>query len=261
MKNNIFRKIGHSIALPFVALSILIKVKSSKSKANRYELNPEDFDKIPRYDVVYKLCKKALFFFNVDLEVRGLKNLIQRPMFIVPNHKSNLDPIIMIKILYELKGYPFFNFVAKKECLDDKWISGCVRLIDSIFIDRNNLRDAIRVINDEIKLLKENTVCCFLEGSRIEGDEIGEFKSAGLEPAYKTLVPIVPVVIYGTDKALSDNDEHKLKYKKVVVEFLEPIKHNQYINESKEYFAEKLHSKISKKYNEIKDELSLKKDN
>ncbi len=254
MTNSISRKIGHFLGFPFAYIHNSIRLSRINRKAVKYAANPEDFEKVRRYDDSYRLAKGLLYLLNVDVQVRGVEHLIKRPMFIIPNHKSNLDPIVMGVILYELKGFPYFNMVAKKELLDDKYSKGILQLLDSILIDRSNLRDVVRVVNEETERLKENTVVCFLEGTRVLGDKIGEIKSAGLEPAYRSLVPIVPTVIYGTDGALEKDDKHKTRYKKVIVEFLDPIKHTSYINESKEYFGEKLHKKLQDGYDKLKKE-------
>ncbi len=254
MSNSIFRKIGHVLGFPFAYLHNSIRLSKINRKAVKYLANPDDFDKMRRYDDCYRLAKGLLYLLNVDIQVRGVEHLLKKPMFIVPNHKSNLDPIVMGVILYELKGFPYFNMVAKKELIEDKYSKGILQLLDSILIDRSNLRDAVRVVNEETERLKENTVVCFLEGTRISGDQIGEIKSAGLEPAYRSLVPIIPTVIYGTDGVLDENDKHKTKYKRVVVEFLEPVKHTTYKNESKEYFGEKLHKKLQDGYDKLKKE-------
>lgn len=257
-KNNFFRTLGHSISLPFVAMTLSSKYKSANRKADRYLNNEEEYTKEFRYNKVYKAVKDTLFLYNVDLEVRGLNNLMKRPMFIVPNHKSNMDPILLAKILYELKGYPYFNFVAKSELLDDKYASGLSKMINTIYIDRNNPRDIIKVINAEIEALKENSVICFLEGTRInKKDELGEFKGAGLEPAYKTFSPIVPVVICGTYGVMTDEEKDRFKYKKIIVEFLEPIKQNKYLSVSQDYMAEQIRNKIQEVYTKLSKEIGL----
>lgn len=259
-KNNFFRNFGHYISIPFVGLSLFINYKSANRKADRYLANDEEYSKEFRYNKVYKAIKRVLFLYNIDLEIRGLSNLMKRPMFIVPNHKSNMDPILLTRILYELKGFPYFNFVAKKELLEDKYASGLSKMINTIYIDRNNPRDIIKVINSEIETLKDNSVVCFLEGTRINRkDELGEFKGAGLEPAYKTFAPIVPVVICGTYGVMTKNDKNRFKYKKVIVEFLEPIKQNKYLNLSQDYMAEQIKNRIEDTYKKLSIEIGLDK--
>lgn len=255
MKNNFFRMMGHALALPFAFPYYSFKCNRINKRAIKYRNNPEDFEKVKRYQDCYSVCKGALFVLNCDIEVRGAEHLVKRPMFFVPNHKSNIDPLILIVKLWELKGFPYYNMVAKKEVMQDRWGKGVLELLDSILIDRDNLRDIVRVVKEETERLRENSVVCFLEGTRIRGDKIGELKAAGLEPAYKALVPIVPVVIYGTDGCLWEDDKHKGKYKKIIVEFLEPIKHTSYGKESKEYFAEKIHKKMQECYDKLKAEV------
>ncbi len=255
MKNNFFRWLGHMISLPIITPIVMIKRNQINRKAERYLSAPEDYDKLRRYEEAYSVCKKALFVLNTDIEIRGAEHLVKRPMFFVPNHKSNLDPLLLIVKLWEMKGFPYFNIVAKKELIENKWAKGVAQFIDSIFIDRENLRDAVRVVNEETERLRENSVVCFPEGTRVSGDEFAPFKPAALEPAYRTLAPIVPVVIYGTDGCLVEGEKKRLRYKKIIIEFMDPIKHTSYGKESKEYFTEKLQKRMQEQYNKLKKEV------
>ncbi|MGL5630643.1 MAG: lysophospholipid acyltransferase family protein [Mycoplasmoidaceae bacterium] len=240
------------IAWIFRALTILRHLRTAKYKVKEYENNPLIFTKVERYELAYKTSYNAIKLFNISIDAKGMENIPKRPVLFVSNHKSNFDSIILIKILFELKGYPFFNFIAKHEVKNMKYASSLSRLIDSIFIDRLNPRDILNVFNDAKKKLLENSVIVFPEGTRIKGNLIGEMKSAVLEPAYKAMVPIIPVVIYGTNLCQLEKEKRpNYRYKKITVEFLPQIKPKDFINIKREFLMEKISLQINNKYKEI----------
>ncbi|MGL4647203.1 MAG: lysophospholipid acyltransferase family protein [Mycoplasmoidaceae bacterium] len=249
----ILRNIGHAFAFPFVLTVLWFNIKSANKKAKDYEINPEFYPIEERYQRVYKMVKKAFFFLNVRVIFSGLENVPKKPVLFVPNHKSNIDPLIFIKILQENPGAPYFNFVSKKEIAENPFAKGGSVLIDSLVLDRGNPREIIKVLTKEEELIKKHSIVSFLEGTRIESDTIGEFKGAGLAPAINTLTTIVPVAIYGTIGVLKPKEDKRFKYKEFHVRFLKPIKNSEYIGKDRDLLAKNIQNIIEKEYNLIKE--------
>ncbi len=248
------RNIGHTIAFPFVISSLWISIQNVNRKAKDYENNPEYYSIEDRYSKVYKIVKKALFLFNIKIICDGIENIPQKPVLFIPNHKSNIDPLIFIKILYENAGFPFFNFIAKKEILDNPFAKGAAVFIDSLLLDRKNPREIMKILTKEEELIKKNSMVVFLEGTRIENHTIGEIKSAGLVPALNSLTPIIPIIVYGTIGVLKSKEAKRYKYKEFYVKFLKPIKNTDYIGKDKDMIAKSIQELIEKEYIKIKNE-------
>ena len=240
----------HWLAFPFVATSLGIKLFKSKSKADNYKHYPEDFSEIERYEYVWKMINKLFFISNKKIKVEGIEKIPNRPSLFICNHKSDIDPLLVLKIFSDNKEKLPIKpvFVAKKEIEEMKKIGSAAKLIDTIFLDRNNIREFVKVLEKEKNALTNNkSVVVFIEGTRIDKHEFGEFKQSTWEPAYSTMCPIIPVVIYGT-LGLKKNGKD-FKYKELNVKFLEPIKYKNYLHFSKQSVSDKLKESMEKEYN------------
>ncbi|MGL4617331.1 MAG: lysophospholipid acyltransferase family protein [Mycoplasmoidaceae bacterium] len=244
-----FRNLGHWLAFPYVISTLWISIQICNRKAKDYQNNPDFYPIDERFLRTYKIVKKALFLFNIKINVTGFENVPKRPVMYIPNHKSNIDPLIFIKLLYENEGFPYYHFVAKKEMTENKLAYGAAVLIDCLFLDRKNPREIIKILLKEEELIKKESMVVFLEGKRIEdADIIGEIKSAGLAPAINNLTTIVPVALYGTLGVMTKNEKRRYGYKEIDVSFLKPIKHTEYAGKNKEVLAERIRETIEKEY-------------
>ena len=247
-----FTTLWNKIAFPFAALSLLIGLSRSKKKYLTYESEPEDLPEGERYTHVYKLSRRACFVTNTKINFEGLDKLPNVPVMFVCNHKSSFDPVVLLKIFSEKQIRPVF--VSKKEILENKKVGFAAKLINTIFLDRKNLRDAYRCIQEEKEVLKNKSVVVFIEGTRVKQDYFGDFKGAALEPSYATMRSIVPVVIYGTKSMEQDNKKELFKYKEITVKFLEPIKYKDFIHVDKQVFANKVKDVMFNEYKKIAEE-------
>ncbi len=155
------------------------------------------------------LVKWANFTLNtmgVKLNVIGRENLLEEPCLFVSNHQSYFDVPSIISVL----GKPV-GFIAKKELEGIPVISYWMKQIKCIFMDRENIREAIKSINEGIAYLNEGySMSIFPEGTRAKNGVLGEFKKGSLKLAVKPGVPIIPITIDGTYKAF----EEKGKFRK-----------------------------------------------
>lgn len=251
-----FTVLGHWLAFPVVGTILGIRLSKAKGKANTYKHYPEDIPEEDRYAYIWKMVNNLFFINNKKVKVEGIDKIPNRPCLFICNHKSDIDPILMLKVFNEYKDKLTVKpvFVAKKEIESRKKIGSAAKLIDTIFLDRSNIREFVKVLNKEKEILANRSVIVFIEGTRIDHHDFGEFKQAALEPAYGTMCPIIPTVIYGT-LGLKKNGKD-FKYKEFTVKFLEPIKYKNFIHFSKQSVSEKLKESMEKEYNDLleKDE-------
>jgi 1-acyl-sn-glycerol-3-phosphate acyltransferase len=213
-----------------------------------------------RYKYVHKLFKKALFVVHVRTQEHGLEDLPHKPMLFICNHKSQIDPIVLMKLMYESPNLTFYSFVAKRELVKRKIISRVMDLMDTIYLDRANLRQVYEVYESQKKAINQGrSVVVFIEGTRIYEDKMGEFKSAVLKVAYKCLVPIAPIVLYGTSGLIDSNKSNIDRRKRVYVKALPIIKPNDFMTTHEDYIAEKLKLQMQATYDEMKQQVLDKK--
>lgn len=256
-----FFQLGHGLALPFCLFFLWLSLRSSKKKYKNWQEEPEYLSLAERYNYVYKMASKAVFCAFTKVKVKGIKNIpSNKSVMFIPNHKSNFDVLAYLKAFKIIKEQRSdvldTTFVSKIEISKTKRISCAAKLINTIFIDRDNIRDFVRVNKEEKELLQqgEQSLTVFIEGTRVQKDEFGEFKAAALTPAYSTFCQIVPVVIYGTLGVEKEQKSNIFKYKEVTVEFLEPIKYKDYIQSSKELVCEKMKTRMESTYLKLKED-------
>jgi 1-acyl-sn-glycerol-3-phosphate acyltransferase len=208
-----------------------------------------------RYKHIYKIVKKVLFVKHIKVHYENTDLIPKKPCLFVLNHKSNIDPFVIIKVLMEQKGLSYFSIIAKQELKKRKRVSAVMELIDSIFINREDLRSVYEGFEQQKRAIsdKGKSIVLFIEGHRYFNDEFGEFKSTALKIAYQTYIPIVPIVMYGTSGLMDKNKSNINKHKHIKVKALEPLKPNQFITSSNEFISEKLKTEMQRVYFELKN--------
>lgn len=129
---------------------------------------------------------------GVDLRVTGEDNVwSHRPAVFIFNHQSQLDALVMGKLVREgVTG------VAKKEMANNPILGVPLRLIGATFIDRKDSKKARKALEPVVDTLRSGTsVIIAPEGTRSLTPSINRFKKGAFHIAMQAGVPIVPVVI------------------------------------------------------------------
>jgi 1-acyl-sn-glycerol-3-phosphate acyltransferase len=229
----------HFLGLPFVCLAFIIGILRLKGKAKRYQKMGDAYLPVDRYRTVYKLCKKLLYIKHIKIEIKDFDKIPKKPVLFVLNHKSQIDPIVLIKVLFEQAGLPYFSMVSKIENTNSKIVNAAMQLIDTIYVDRGNLRQQFEAYEEQIRTINAGrSIVIFAEGTRIYQHEIGEMKSAAFKVSQKTYIPIIPIVIYGSSGLMDSNKQYKNHNKKIYIEVLDVINHHTFVNMKDEYVSE-----------------------
>ncbi len=151
--------------------------------------------------------------------VEGLENIDPKAVYvIVLNHRSMVD----IPMLY---WTPLnFRWVSKKYVTRLPFIGQYLMLHGDILIPENNPREAIKMIMEKGQMWLKKTgvsVAIFPEGTRSKTGEIQRFKPTAFALAKEAGVPILPVVLSGSDVV---GKRGKLPWKhNFTVKVLEPV--------------------------------------
>lgn len=209
----------HSIKwyLNFVVTLLGVYPKIIKYEKERDNINPEKFDK-DVYDFTKIWAKKQLKSAGVNVIVTGQENLPQENVLFISNHQGNFDIPVHMVYLDKPKG-----FIAKKSIESFPIVNRYMYIMNSLFIDRDNMKDAGKVILEGIKMLKNgHSLIIYPEGTRSQSSIVGEFKSGAVKLATKSKVKIVPVSIDGTYKIMEQNN-NKIKSGTVKLHIHPPI--------------------------------------
>jgi HAD superfamily hydrolase (TIGR01490 family) len=128
---------------------------------------------------------------GVRLDVHGAEHLAARPAVFLFNHQSQLDVLILAKLL---RGG--FTSVAKKELANNPGFGLMFRLADVAFVDRHDNAQAREALKPVVQKLHEGiSLVIAPEGTRSATPALGPFKKGAFHVAMQAGVPIVPIVI------------------------------------------------------------------
>ena len=247
-----FKTVGWILSLPFVLLIFGLKVSRMKAKYKMYLTSPESMPVEIRYKSVYNLVKNVLYIKHYKISSSGLNDLPLNPGLYVVNHKSNMDPLVIFKLLYENTKIPYFRFIAKAELDSKSYLSYAFKLVDTIFINRENVRDTYNKFKEEINLNDDKrSIVIFPEGTRvIDPEKMIEFHEGSFRIAYKYLVPIIPTVIVGSIDLNKEKQpkNYKNKNKIIYVNFLKQIKPQNYATVAINHTTKNIHELVYTEY-------------
>ena len=136
---------------------------------------------------------------GMHIDVEGSEHMAPGTTYVImSNHMSHADVPVLFSTLPKPPG-----FLAKKELAKIPFIAMALRAGGHILIDRANRKRALSVIKKAgAEVRSGKTVAVFPEGTRGDGQRLGELKNGGFLLARQARVPIVPVGISGTHKVL-----------------------------------------------------------
>ncbi|MHB1393346.1 MAG: lysophospholipid acyltransferase family protein [Clostridia bacterium] len=181
----------------------LIKIMPGYYKANRFLKEGKIKERDMLVDsVASKWAKDLLKLAGARVKVIGAENIpIDRAVLFVSNHQGNFDIPILLGCIDKPKA-----FIAKVEMLKMPIIRTWMKQMNCVFLDRQDLRQSLRIMNEATEYLKDGySMVIFPEGTRSKGETMGEFKAGSLRIAVKANVPIVPVTIKGSYKLMEQN--------------------------------------------------------
>lgn len=137
----------------------------------------------------------ALFFHAIGSPIRvtGASRMPGEACVVVANHASYLDGIILTAALP-----PSFTFVIKREMAYFPFAGFLLRRIGSEFVDRANDLDKKQLARRLFKAASSGKALAFFpEGTFRPEPGLRAFKPGAFRAAWKSRLPLVPVVIRG----------------------------------------------------------------
>lgn len=213
----------------------LIVVRRIKTK--------EEYDEAV-FRIVNGWSRHILKVIGVKVNIKGIENLPDGNCLFVSNHQGNIDFLPPLAFLNKQIG-----FIAKKEILKIKIVSMWMKEMHCVFIDRENIRESLKAINEGVENLKNGySMLIFPEGTRSKSHRLGEFKKGSMKLATKTNVPVVPLVL---DNTFTVFEEGKgwLKSSTITLSILKPIYVYKLSKEEKSNLANTIREKIEEELN------------
>ncbi len=179
---------------------------------------------VPRAGFIQAFCSrmaKTLINLVYRSRRRGSADLPAQPCIIVANHRSMLDGYL---ITSKLKRKTVRNtfFFAKDKHLRTKFAHFLAQRNNVILMDINkNVRESLQQMAAVLRQGKN--IIIFPEGTRSKSGKMLAFKDSFAILSKELNVPVVPVAICGSERAVLKRIRLPRFFAKISVEFLEPI--------------------------------------
>jgi 1-acyl-sn-glycerol-3-phosphate acyltransferase len=150
--------------------------------------------RLPRLRIVSQLMRRfnriLRIFLNVKIDLEGAKDCLSADgRFIVSNHLGYLDGIVLGSL------FPVI-FVTKRQVKRWPVIGQLLALLGTIFVDRENKQDILRVIDRISGTLRQGAnVVIFPEGTSSNGEKLLPFQSAFFAAPLMARASVAPVTI------------------------------------------------------------------
>jgi 1-acyl-sn-glycerol-3-phosphate acyltransferase len=133
---------------------------------------------------------------GIRYQVKGMENLIDAPVILLPKHQSAWETIFL---LYSMPR-PLV-FVLKRELNFIPFFGWALALLRMIPIDRSKGKDAFAqvVVHGKQRLADGQWVIMFPEGTRIPVGKRGKYKGGGTRLAIEAKCPVVPIALNSGD--------------------------------------------------------------
>ncbi|MDZ7691428.1 MAG: lysophospholipid acyltransferase family protein [Balneolaceae bacterium] len=142
----------------------------------------------------------------------------RRPYIIVSNHLSNADIPVISNLRIEMK------WIAKKELFDVPVSGWMMKMAGDIPIDRRDPRSQISTLKKAVFYLRNRcSVMFFPEGTRSRSGKLGRFTNGAFHLAIREGVPVLPLVVDGTQDCLPKNSWKFGSAPEIRLKVLEPI--------------------------------------
>jgi 1-acyl-sn-glycerol-3-phosphate acyltransferase len=199
--------VGALVLLPIALLCLIIRLLGLRELSARLI-----------YRAAQGWARMMLFLSGCKVTLSGREHIPRKGgICFVSNHGSIFDIILILAYA----GRPF-GFIAKKELAFVPIIDLWIPLLGGFFIDRKNIRKAVRTINKGINRIKAGgAMIIFPEGHRSRGQGLLPFHPGSLKLATQAEAPIVPLALSGSYDVFERT--YRLKPGPVGVHFAPPL--------------------------------------
>lgn len=185
--------IGTYLSLSILFWGVIILFSFTMSKKKTYSDTPGGF-----YGKLFNLMFDCICSYSrIRITVTGKDRVPNEPFMLVCNHRSCFDSMVISAVL----KIPELIFISKPENFKIVICGRYMVRCSYLSIDHENIRAAMRTINNSIDLIKTKnaSVGIFPEGRRNPPTALGNFSEGCFLMAKKAECPIVVCTVSGTE--------------------------------------------------------------
>ena len=177
------------------------------------------------------------------VRVEGRENVRKDATYMIAsNHQSQLDILVAFRLFFHYK------WVSKTEIFSVPLIGWNMTLNRYVKLKRGDKESIAQMLKECERHLDEgSSIFMFPEGTRSPDGKVKDFKLGAFEMALKKKVPILPIVISGTNKALPKYSMNFTGVQKIYIKIFEEIPYSVFENLSAEDTAKMVRQFIIEK--------------
>lgn len=177
------------------------------------------------------------------IRVEGRENVRKDATYMIAsNHQSQLDILVAFRLFFHYK------WVSKTEIFSVPLIGWNMTLNRYVKLKRGDKESIAQMLREcEMHLDDGSSIFMFPEGTRSPDGKVKDFKLGAFEMALKKKVPILPIVISGTNKALPKYSMNFTGVQKIYIKIFEEIPYAAFENLSAEDTAQMVRQFIIEK--------------
>ncbi len=170
------------------------------------------------YGFIAWLARNALFRPLGGFRVTGRENVpMEGPVIIAPVHVSYLDPMLV-----GCTAPREISYMAKQELFKNPLLAALIRSLNTFPVRRGENDSA--AIREALRLLQAGrALLVFPEGTRGDGEALGQVQAGLMMMAKRTGAPIVPIGLFGTHKAWP-RGQKRMRRHRMAVHFGRPFR-------------------------------------
>ncbi|NOY68351.1 MAG: 1-acyl-sn-glycerol-3-phosphate acyltransferase [Deltaproteobacteria bacterium] len=179
--------------------------------------------------------------------VEGRDNIEKKETYmVISNHQSLLDILMLFTLFFH------FKFVSKIEIFKIPLIGWNMYLNRYIRLKRGDKKSIAKMMKDAEQSLSEgNSILMFPEGTRSFDGKIKAFKPGAFIMAKKMKLPILPIVISGTNAALPKHDIDFHGRQAIRIRILEPVAYERFEDLSVDELSDLMRNKMIRVLDEL----------
>lgn len=173
------------------------------------------------YQGLVGFARRLMCAANIEVTVIGAENLpAESGAMLAGNHTGYADFILMGTGPY-LHGERLVRFMAKKSVFDVPVLGRLLKLMKHVPVDRAHGGASIA---PAVEMLREgNLVGIFPEATISRSFELADFKTGAARIAHQAGVPLVPCVIWGSQRIWTKDLPKHFRNVPVIVRYGEPV--------------------------------------
>ncbi len=184
-------------------------------------LRPFTGEAVPQ-KLMRRYFEGALEQLGVEIIAEGAEKIRPAtPCILAVNHNSMLDiPCVGVLLDFDYK------WVSKREVFEIPFIGWHLKACGHIWVDRRRRDNFERLEREFHRVLSEGaSILMFPEGTRSPDGRLQKFRSGAFVTAVRERVPVVPIVLNGTEKLLTKGSLEfpRGQHKVVQVKVMDPI--------------------------------------